>query len=518
MLDPDPPYQARHPVKAYLLYPSWSMESLTFFKHVDIMFRFLNFTSVLLFQLALLVVSCNAQNDAFAWEFGGNFVSTSLSECQSLSLVVSSFHNDDVTFGTPPYYMMAMEVGGIPTTDFVGADRSALNWVVNHAAGTTLMLSMVDSNGSAGGVAPNLYTVIAGDNSSCLPPAPTSDFQVTSNVTTTLTTCQPWGLTISGGTQPYSVTLAALDSPIITNVTLGPLDDSFTFIDRADPNTQLIAAISDSNGNFARGTPLVNTQGSSDVSCTGLVSSSGNATAIKEADDAASAAASAAQARKRANTAIAVSVTLILLLFVGGGIYVYLRIRRRQRAADDIDGQDTKPRKFEEVGEPLPITPPLPFESESGRTSSSSSSGARSLPPYPLHRHDSNCPPDCVGDRQLDTPHYPSQFPSNRSQAALGSDPLSQRYNKANEAGVRFIPTAGDVRRAASTLPSHPRARLPSLPSRSISADVRRSPARNSLDPSITPDVVFQHRDGGVVLQELPPPYLDRSVRVPGRL
>jgi hypothetical protein len=130
----------------------------------------------------------------------------------------------------------------------------------SRLSGTTLMLSMVDSNGSAGGVAPNLYTVIgqftseyfppglflcschpsAGDNSSCLPPAPTSDFQVTSNVTTTLTTCQPWGLTISGGTQPYSVTLAALDSPIITNVTLGPLDDSFTFIDRADPNTQLI--------------------------------------------------------------------------------------------------------------------------------------------------------------------------------------------------------------------------------------------------------------------------------------
>ena len=130
----------------------------------------------------------------------------------------------------------------------------------SNPEGVTLMLSMIDSNKSAGGVAPILYSVVgklsrpsltlfchsriipcsAGSDQSCLPPPPAYDFIVTTNVTDTLTTCQPWGLTISGGVQPYTVTLAELDSPIITNVTLGPLDDAFTFIDRADPNTRLI--------------------------------------------------------------------------------------------------------------------------------------------------------------------------------------------------------------------------------------------------------------------------------------
>jgi hypothetical protein len=46
-------------------------------------------------------------------------------------------------------------------------------------------------------------------------------------------------MTISGGVKPYTVTLAALDSPIVTNVTLGLVDDFFTFINRANPDTQL---------------------------------------------------------------------------------------------------------------------------------------------------------------------------------------------------------------------------------------------------------------------------------------
>jgi hypothetical protein len=49
--------------------------------------------------------------------------------------VVNSLNNDGVSFGQPPYYVMALEVGGIPTVDPVGEDRTSLNWVVRHAAG-----------------------------------------------------------------------------------------------------------------------------------------------------------------------------------------------------------------------------------------------------------------------------------------------------------------------------------------------------------------------------------------------
>lgn len=40
-------------------------------------------------------------------------------------------------------------------------------------------------------------------------------------MTDTLTTCQPWGIIIKGGVPPYNVTLAAVNSPIVTNVTMG---------------------------------------------------------------------------------------------------------------------------------------------------------------------------------------------------------------------------------------------------------------------------------------------------------
>lgn len=65
------------------------------------------------------------------------------------------------------------------------------------------------------------------------------------NVTGRLRTCQPWELRIKGGVPPYNVTLAALGSPVITNVTVGLGDDIFTYINRADPGTKMIAVVSD---------------------------------------------------------------------------------------------------------------------------------------------------------------------------------------------------------------------------------------------------------------------------------
>ena len=53
-------------------------------------------------------------------------------------MVITSLDNASVSFGTPPYYLTALEVNGIPTTSLVGADRTALRWVVPHAAGNRL--------------------------------------------------------------------------------------------------------------------------------------------------------------------------------------------------------------------------------------------------------------------------------------------------------------------------------------------------------------------------------------------
>lgn len=75
-----------------------------------------------------------------------------------------------------------------------------------------------------------------------MPSAPlmSSLARITPNVTTSIETCEPWGLTVLGGKKPYQVVLSALNSGIITNVTMGANDDVFTFIDRADPNELLM--------------------------------------------------------------------------------------------------------------------------------------------------------------------------------------------------------------------------------------------------------------------------------------
>ncbi|KAF7361276.1 hypothetical protein MSAN_01160000 [Mycena sanguinolenta] len=241
----------------------------------------------------------------------------------------------------PPFYMMAIPTGGAPSVTLIGDAEDSLNWTVDQPVGSQLLLQVIDSQGSSGGVPPHLFTVVDGQTTQCIPPASNDPpFTVEANVTDTLTTCQPWGIIIKGGVRPYNVTLAAIDSPVVTNVTMGPNDDQFTFIDRADPNTQLIAAVSDLNGRWATGTPIVKTQGSSDVSCIGLVSSSGNSTVIAAQERAAAA---TSKARKKTAVIAGVVTTLLVLLLLGGvGFYLYLRRRRMQQTERELS-----PRQFE---------------------------------------------------------------------------------------------------------------------------------------------------------------------------
>jgi hypothetical protein len=126
-------------------------------------------------------------------------------------------------------------------------------------AGSQLILSVVDANGSAGGIPPNKMNVIgepsffhnsqffnqdnleAGQTTQCVTtPLTSPPFTVTANVTKDLQTCRPWGLAVKGGVPPYAITLAAPNSPIVTNVTLPYGDDAFTYINRADPNGELM--------------------------------------------------------------------------------------------------------------------------------------------------------------------------------------------------------------------------------------------------------------------------------------
>ncbi|KAJ7198945.1 hypothetical protein GGX14DRAFT_328910, partial [Mycena pura] len=182
--------------------------------------------------------------------------STSPPSCGTLALAVTPRTSP----GVPPFYMMAFAVGGTPVTSFIGTNASALEWTVSHPVGTQLLLGVVDSRGTSGGIDAPLYTVVAGESTQCLPAPDTRPaFTVTANATGTLATCAPWRLAIAGGTPPYNVTLAAGNSSDVTNVTLGPVDSVFTYINRADPGSPMIGA--SRSGRWASGTPLVTTAG-----------------------------------------------------------------------------------------------------------------------------------------------------------------------------------------------------------------------------------------------------------------
>ncbi|KAJ7828254.1 hypothetical protein B0H14DRAFT_3719115 [Mycena olivaceomarginata] len=201
--------------------------------------------------LSCIISPCRAQtNKIFQWQFAGNALSSSLPSCRQFQIQVKPFNPANNTHGVPPFYMMAFAISGTPSTTLIGTDETNLSWTVNQPAPSFCCRLLTRKTPS--------------------PPA------------------SPGGSRLRAVPPPYDLTLAAVNSPLVINVTMGPADDQFTFIDRADPNTQLIAAISDLNGRWAVGTPIVKTNGSSNVDCIGLVSSSGNSTVIAAQEKAAS--------------------------------------------------------------------------------------------------------------------------------------------------------------------------------------------------------------------------------------
>ena len=74
-----------------------------------------------------------------------------------------------------------------------------------------------------------------------MPTVPAAIPKLEPNVTSgDLTTCQPWGMTISGGVPPYTVTLAVLGAPVLTTVTSDTISNRFTYINRANPSSEMI--------------------------------------------------------------------------------------------------------------------------------------------------------------------------------------------------------------------------------------------------------------------------------------
>ncbi|KAL1942340.1 hypothetical protein VTO73DRAFT_6404 [Trametes versicolor] len=492
--------------------------------------------------------------------------------------------------------MLAIEVDGITSVDPIGDDASQLSWQNTHRHDAQLLLTVMDSNGSTAGFPAQFFNVIAasaGGDTSCLIPAPTSSTPViTANVTQNLQTCQPWGLSITGGTKPYNVTLGQLSAPVITNVTMGPEDDVFTYINRASPNQPLIAAVVDATGQWGVSTVAVTTSGSTDADCPGLNSVSNTKEQVAAQEAAAAAAAQNAAKKAHATTialAIVFGVILPILIVAGVGFWWWRRRKRLMTHGRASGHQNTKPSPYDPeqqnggAGRPSlnldmsqvhshgalrvnsearpsatwavdstdDIEPPL-RQTDSPTSMDMSTTELRQTIPTPYLTpttiarpaptiRSPRSPPDLVGPGALMTSNSTSPAATLTAEA---------RYRKALEAHAgaqaaraRLLsqtslgssvsgqsPIAGPSTRPALRSNSGPAVKPRGVPmQRSQSALVmrtfpgqpmpRRGGASLRLPPVAAivedengivdgPDIIIQHRDGGIV-EELPPPYLD---------
>ncbi|RDB22407.1 hypothetical protein Hypma_010516 [Hypsizygus marmoreus] len=439
--------------------------------------------------LLVPVIPCwgQAQSTSFSWSFSQN-VGTNLPECSSLAVSVPA------TNTATAFYMIALAVDGVPTTSLIGTNKDNLAWVVDQPTGTGLMLYLVASNGDTGAIPSSLYTVTAGQSKSCLPSS-SSNFKVVASPSAELSTCDKWNLTMSGGAPPYNVVLAALDSPHVTNITMPASDNLYSYINRASPNGSLLAAISDSNGRWAAGTPLVKTKGSTATDCGGLLSTSGIAPISNITTTTMSGNTSPTNTTNPSNTSesnsktpviVGVCVSIGCVLLIGALAFWLYRHRRKTH-------MDLEPRSFKET-----TTSPVSIStSETGHAANGN--GYTILAPTRTGKF--SAPPASHASTTATSGLFTEGGGSSNEPTASGSTPTSVTRERG------LPPKAAEAPNSSNSPASSPQVTAPAVHSMSQSKDSRWPPGMPEQGSSAAlNEVIFQHRDAGVV-RELPPPY-----------
>ncbi|OCB90999.1 hypothetical protein A7U60_g1746 [Sanghuangporus baumii] len=238
-------------------------------------------------------------------------VADNVSECEPLQMKLLPLTNGSALDVVPPFYVLSFELGGIGRADFLGADPQNLTWTVPHPQGTQLLFYIVDGAGNMSDE--GLSAVLAGNTTNCHPTQVQSNFKVSVD-SSQVATCDDLIVAISGGTKPYTVTVVG---DTVLNYTLGANDDSFDYVNQIAPSESFIITASDAKGQWAVGTNLISSVGSTDLSCpgkepTGLSSSSSSSD-------------------KGPIVGGIIGGIVVLLLAIGTATYFYIKRRRDTR-------------------------------------------------------------------------------------------------------------------------------------------------------------------------------------------
>ncbi|KAL5504937.1 hypothetical protein ACEPAH_7600 [Sanghuangporus vaninii] len=234
-----------------------------------------------------------------------------VSECEPLQMKLLPRTNGSALNVVPPFYMLSFELGGIGRTNFLGTDPQNLTWPVSHPQGTQIILYIVDEAGNMSDE--GVSAVLAGNTTNCHPIQVQSNFKVSVD-SSQVATCDDLIVSISGGTKPYTVTVVG---DTVLNYTLGANEDSFDYVNQNAPGESFIITASDTKGQWAIGTNLISSVGSTDLSCSG-----------KESTGLSSASSSSGKGPIIGGI---IGGIVVLLLATGTAAYFYIKRRRDTR-------------------------------------------------------------------------------------------------------------------------------------------------------------------------------------------
>lgn len=234
--------------------------------------------------------------------------------------------------------------------------------------------------------------------------------------------------------------------------------------------------------------------GSTNVTCTGLSTTSFNQSTLDQHE---AARWRARNSRRRTSIIIGVVVSLVSFLLIGGaaGVWYYLRRKRYAHGRKpDLDVQFRQFDLFRPIGQVFPES---------------------SVTTMPSPRKSRTIPVDSQRLPHVARPHTPETLSADNTRQSFGMSSVQSPVNGVNLHGQSSSvnPPAASVRRLKG------QEAVPVISSESPSFDWPRSAGQSMSThngtvrgnvPAVTSEneVVYQHRDAGQVVRELPPPYI----------
>lgn len=281
-----------------------------------------------------------------------------------------------------------------------------------------------------------------------------------------------------------------------------------------------MAQTSNRTGAWGISTSTVQTTGNTNTSCVGLVSSSKTSAEIaKEAQDRQNAA-NEAESQRHLRLILGIVFGLGVPLVIGLAVLFYLYQRRRRLGPDngiwDVTDHNAMPRpwfpnnatEMREVDAASQVVS-TPGSKHSGYATPGSPSSMPFMQVTPI--------PPIYFDHEIAQSSVAGSPPTTATASAYAS-PSGSGSTSAYSQGrpPRTPPASAQVldarlRKAREARQGRPQASSQgSLHQAGPSGAVPPHLVAAALDPETQPDIIIQHRDGGVV-QELPPPYMDRA-------